>query len=269
MPELVIVAGPNGSGKSTLTDPTRLKRLGISFPENYINADEIAKSMLETHSGLSQEERERTAFREARSQRRRFREQGASYAFETVLSHPSTLLDIQQVQVTGYQVTLLFVTTANPEINVWRVAGRVLQGGHDVPQERIRSRYHRTMSLLPRIVEEVDRAFIFDSSEERKTRLCFHTGLYSLEKNLPPYLQKALLEPLNIRQTTRELFPETIAPHEADGRYTGAIYAVTPHYCIQAIGEQRIRHDRLLVHGEFAEGQFVTIQYKDAVGEVL
>ena len=43
MPELVIIAGPNGSGKSTLTEPTRLKRLGISFPENYINADEIAK----------------------------------------------------------------------------------------------------------------------------------------------------------------------------------------------------------------------------------
>ncbi len=269
MPELIIIAGPNGSGKSTLTETTRLKRLGISFPENYINADEIAKSMRETHSELSQEECEKAAFHEARAMRSRFREQRTSYAFETVFSHPSTLLDIQQAQATGYHVTLLFVTTANPEINVWRVAGRVLQGGHSVPQERIRSRYHRTVSLLPRIVEEVNTAYIFDSTEERQTRLCFQKGLHSIEKYLPSYFQKALLEPLNTRQATRELFQEAIAPQEADGEYTGLIYAITPHYCIQTMGEKRIRHDRLLLHAELSEGQLVTIQYKDAVGEVL
>lgn len=269
MPELVIVAGPNGSGKSTLTDPTRLKRLGISFPENYINADEIAKSMRETHSELSQEEREHSAFREARSLRKHFREQEASYAFETVFSHPSTLLDIQQAQTTGYHVTLLFVTTASPEINVWRVAGRVLQGGHSVPQERIRSRYHRTMSLLPRIVEDVNLAYIFDSTEERQTRLCFQKRLHTMEKNLPSYLQKALLAPLVARQRERSSFGETTQPDEANGIYTGEISLVTAHYVLQKVSRDLIQHDRLLLPAELSVGQVVTIKYKDAVGEVL
>ncbi len=269
MPELVIIAGPNGSGKSTLTEPTRLKRLGISFPENYINADEIAKSLRETHSELSQEEREQAAFREARSLRRRFREQGASYAFETVFSHPSTLLDIQQAQARGYHVTLLFVTTANPEINVWRVAGRVLQGGHNVPQERIRSRYGRTLALLPRIIEEVDTAFVFDSTEERQMRLCFHTGLYSIEKYLPSYLQAALLTPLNERRKEREFLGTTAQPDEANGIYAGEISLVTVNYILQKIGERLIRHDRLLLRAELFIGQVVTIKYQDAVGEVL
>jgi predicted ABC-type ATPase len=269
VPELVIIAGPNGSGKSTLTEPTRLKRLGISFPENYINADEIAKSMHETHSELSQEEREQVAFREARSLRKRFREQGASYAFETVFSHPSTLLDIQQAQATGYHVTLLFVTTANPEINVWRVAGRVLQGGHSVPQERIRSRYQRTMSLLPRIVEEVHLAYIFDSTEERQTRLCFQKRVHTMEKDLPLYLQKALLEPMTARQKERGSFGESIQSNEANGTYTGEIHTVTSHSILQTVGEHLIWHDRLLLQAELSVGQVVTIKYKDAVGEVL
>lgn len=269
MPELVIIAGPNGSGKSTLTDPTRLKRLGISFPENYINADEIAKSMRDTHSELSQEEREQSAFREARALRKRFREQGAPYAFETVFSHPSTLLDIQQAQATGYHVTLLFVTTASPEINVWRVAGRVLQGGHSVPQERIRNRYHRTMSLLPRIVEEVNLAYIFDSTEERQTRLCFQKRLHTVDKDLPGYLQKALLEPMIARQKERNSFGETIQPDEASGTYTGEISLITAHFVLQRVSPNLIQHDRLLLPAELSVGQMATIKYKDAVGEVL
>jgi predicted ABC-type ATPase len=269
VPELVIIAGPNGSGKSTLTEPTRLKRLGISFPENYINADEIAKSMRETHSELSQEEREKAAFHEARAMRKRFREQRASYAFETVFSHPSTLLDIQQAQAIGYYVTLLFVTTANPEINVWRVVGRVSQGGHNVPQERIRSRYRRTLALLPRIVEEVDTSFVFDSTEERQTRLCFQTGLCTLEKSLPPYLQRALLEPLNERQKEREFFGVTVQPNEANGTYVGEISLITAHYVLQRMEDNLIRHDRLLLRAELSAGQVVTIKYRDGEGSVV
>ena len=65
----------------------------------------------------------------------------------------------------GFEITVIFVTTRNPEINVKRVAGRFLAGGHSVPEDRIRSRYHRTMALLPRILEEADQWFLYDNSD--------------------------------------------------------------------------------------------------------
>lgn len=121
MPELVVVAGPNGSGKSTLTDRARLARLGVAFPAQYINADDIARQMRDDAPELMQEERERLAFRQARDLRQRLREQRESYAFETVFSHPSTLLDMQRAQAAGYRVMVLFVTTADSRIN-WRAS---------------------------------------------------------------------------------------------------------------------------------------------------
>ena len=117
-PQLVLIAGPNGSGKSTVT--ARLAEFGISLPANYINADDIARSLADTHPDTPQVERERIAFRQARELRRTYREQKQSFAFETVFSHPSTLLDMLQCRAAGFEVRLLFVSTENAEINVLR-----------------------------------------------------------------------------------------------------------------------------------------------------
>jgi predicted ABC-type ATPase len=269
LPELIIIAGPNGSGKSTLTEPTRLAHFEVAFPAHYINADEIARKFCETHSELSQQERERLAFREARDLRRYYRESGLSYAFETVFSHPSTLLDIQEAQSTGYRVTLLYVTTANPEINVARVAGRVRHGGHDVPLDRIRSRYQRSLALLPRIVEEVDTALVFDSTEERQTRLCFRKMTFFAENNLPDFLNQSLKLPLLERRKERERYSEVSLPQELNGTYAGEVRMVTLHYVFQEVEDSLIQHDRLLLLAELFEGQNVTIKYKDGMGEVL
>jgi predicted ABC-type ATPase len=43
-PIFLMFAGPNGSGKSTITEAFRDRGL---FPANYVNADEIAKTLLE------------------------------------------------------------------------------------------------------------------------------------------------------------------------------------------------------------------------------
>jgi predicted ABC-type ATPase len=64
-------------------------------------------------------------------------------------------------------VQLLFVSTNSPDINVRRVAYRVKTGtttGHDVPEDKTRSRYDRTTALLPAAVELADQAFLYDNS---------------------------------------------------------------------------------------------------------
>lgn len=61
---------------------------------------------------------------------------------------------------------VIFITTSDPEINVARVAQRVSKGGHDVPREKIISRYYKSMRFLPQIIEVADIVKVYDNSGE-------------------------------------------------------------------------------------------------------
>jgi predicted ABC-type ATPase len=155
-PFLAMVAGPNGSGKTTLTRLLRAR--GVQFGE-YINPDDIADSLIGTYSARvaraqAVADRHRDACIEARR----------SFSFETVMSHPSKVEVLTRAKAAGFFVQLFFVGVDDPQTNVERVALRVAQGGHDVPQDRIVARWHRTMALLHRAVAISDRSFIFDNS---------------------------------------------------------------------------------------------------------
>lgn len=84
--------------------------------------------------------------------------------FETVMSHPSKLDFIRKAKENGYRIYLYFVALDNPELGIARVKARVLQGGHDVPDQKIIDRYERTMNLLLEAIKLSDRSFIFDNS---------------------------------------------------------------------------------------------------------
>lgn len=89
---------------------------------------------------------------------------GVSFTFETVMSHESKLLLIDQARSLGFRVYLYYIATEDPIINVSRVENRVRLGGHDVPREKILSRYHRSLELLLPAIEKTNRAYIFDNS---------------------------------------------------------------------------------------------------------
>lgn len=286
-PQLLIIAGPNGSGKSTLTRPEVLATAGLALPnDRYINADLIARALhAEAGAGspapAAKEKREREAFLRARALRAEYRKQGANFAFETVFSHPSTLLDMRGCSQAGYEVVLLYVVTDNPEINVARVAGRVREGGHDVPADRVRSRYERSLRYLPRAFEEADRAYVFDSTDA--TRLVLVKGgggIHAVagDAAVPVYLREQLLRPLDERERMRRLIEgkhgPIPAPDEATGAYTGHIVTCTKYYAVQALDPDEtalVRHDRLLLGGETSllhPGVRATVTYKDAAGNV-
>lgn len=71
-----------------------------------------------------------------------------TFTLETVMSHPSKVNLLVQAQAAGYRTYLYFVATDDPDINVSRVRNRVRLGGHPVPEDRIRTRYHRSLNLL-------------------------------------------------------------------------------------------------------------------------
>jgi len=87
-----------------------------------------------------------------------------TFSFESVMSHPGKLDFIAQATRKGFKTYLYFISTESPEINIGRVQSRVQEGGHDVPVDKIKNRYTRSLDLLIKALELVDRAFIFDNS---------------------------------------------------------------------------------------------------------
>jgi predicted ABC-type ATPase len=88
------------------------------------------------------------------------------FSFETVFSHSSKLDIMQDAVNAGYKVYLYFVCTESPEINKFRVEARTKKGGHNVPVNKIETRYYRALSLLHDAAQLAYQAFFFDNSEE-------------------------------------------------------------------------------------------------------
>lgn len=87
------------------------------------------------------------------------------FSFETVFSHSSKIEVMKQAAQKGYKVYLYFVSTEDPEINKFRVKEvRVKEGGHDVPEDKIESRYYRSLQLMFEAAQVSYQAFFFDNS---------------------------------------------------------------------------------------------------------
>jgi predicted ABC-type ATPase len=68
---------------------------------------------------------------------------------------------------TGFEIVLIYIGTESVEINLGRIADRVLAGGHDVPEADVRRRYARSLKNLPIAISRADHAIIFDNSSEQ------------------------------------------------------------------------------------------------------
>jgi predicted ABC-type ATPase len=94
------------------------------------------------------------------------RKAGVPFAAESVFSHPSKLLEMEEAQMLGFRNYLYFVCTDSHEINASRVKNRVAKGGHDVPDSRVVERYGKVLDNLKLAVELSYRAYLFDNSGE-------------------------------------------------------------------------------------------------------
>lgn len=60
----------------------------------------------------------------------------------------------------------IFVLTVDADVNVARVAARVALGGHNVDEEKIRTRYERSLDNIKRLMEICDILHVYDNTEE-------------------------------------------------------------------------------------------------------
>jgi predicted ABC-type ATPase len=154
-PILVAVAGPNGAGKTTFFH-SHLKPAGLRF----LNADEVARELEVDAYG---------AARVVKELREELVKQRESFVFETVLSDPvgEKVSFLKMAVQAGYAVVLCFIGFSGPETSEQRVAMRVAQGGHDVPSEKLVSRFPRTLANLRSAIRELPHVLIFDNDDLR------------------------------------------------------------------------------------------------------
>ncbi|MEB3064795.1 MULTISPECIES: zeta toxin family protein [Mycolicibacter] len=156
MRRLDLVVGPNGAGKSTFVALT----LGQLLPgAPFVNADEIAKSRWPDDTAA----RAYDAAKVAALTRVKLIAEGHSFITETVFSHESKLDLLRHAHSQGYTVMLHALLI--PEVlAVQRVRYRVVAGGHAVPEEKIRGRYHRLWPLVAEAIAMADVATVYDNS---------------------------------------------------------------------------------------------------------
>jgi len=188
-PKLLIIAGPNGTGKTTVTNQI-LKHEWVDGCE-YINPDFIARDVF---GDWNSQEMVLKAALFAEKQREICLEKRNSLIFETVLSAHDKIDFIQRAKQQDYFIRLFFIGTDNPQINALRIAQRVMQGGHDVPIQKIISRYYKSIANCILLSKIVDRLYVYDNSiENGQTELLFRANGGKFVKHYAPMHEWAKL----------------------------------------------------------------------------
>lgn len=156
--KIIIIAGANGAGKTTFAREFLPNEAACL---NFVNADLIA-------AGLSPFAPQSAALQAGRLMLKTIENhvaQKVSFAFETTLSGKIWAKSIKNWQVLGYRVELIFLRLANADEAVARVAQRVLQGGHHIPEDVIRRRFVAGLQNFQQLyVPLVDSWALYDNS---------------------------------------------------------------------------------------------------------
>lgn len=160
-PVFFLLAGPNGAGKSTLYRAAFEQGL-LPATAEFVNADVYEAAHLQ-HIEDSRERSEQ-ARQWADGRRRHCMAAGLSFVSETVFSHPSKLDLMRQARAAGFAVVLLVVCVNDPRQLLQRVAQRVAESGHAVPEDRVLARYPRTLRHLKDAIPLADMAMLYDTS---------------------------------------------------------------------------------------------------------
>jgi predicted ABC-type ATPase len=183
-PIVVAIAGPNGAGKTTFFR-AHLASAGLRF----VNADALAAE-------LAVEPYE--AARLGNALRQALVERGESFVFETVFSDPvgDKVAFLAEAARRGYVVVLCYIGLSGPDQSLERVAMRVSQGGHDVPDDKLRSRFSRTLVNLQTAIAQLPHILIYDNSDlivpYRLVAVFDHGHLRDLQEPVPECLRRVL-----------------------------------------------------------------------------
>jgi predicted ABC-type ATPase len=183
-PILVAIAGPNGAGKTTFFH-AHLASAGLRFVNPDVLAAELAAGPYETA-------------RLADALRRALVEREESFVFETFFSDPvgDKVAFLVEAAGRGYVVVLCDIGLSGADQSVERVAMRVSQGGHDVPDDKLHSRFSRTLDILRAAIAHLPHVPIYDNSDlnvpYRRMAVFDHGRRRQVQEPVPEWLRPLL-----------------------------------------------------------------------------
>ncbi len=168
-PSLLILAGPNGCGKTTIAEfMAQAGNLG-----RFLNADLIARGLESKPLIGGQIESGRILLQQLHAAI----DSRASIAFESTLSGRTWMRLIGEARKSGFEITICYVAVRTADIAVARVASRIAEGGHSVPEQDIRRRYARSLELFWNVYQpQVDNWYFFDNSGTSALLVAYKEG---------------------------------------------------------------------------------------------
>ena len=163
-PALWIIAGPNGSGKSSAYGMASVDQPSGSIW--IINPDLLAKRIAD-HEVMEPVAANLAAVQRIEAWLDASIDAHQTIGVETVLSTPKYRRLVEHARARGFGINLIYVFLDSVELNIERVRTRVLKGGHDVPEDRIRARRGRSFDQFGWFCEAADRVDVYDNSGAR------------------------------------------------------------------------------------------------------
>ncbi len=160
IPCIYVLAGTNGAGKSSLG--------GAMFVESsaeYFNPDEAALRFRAANPGMTPEEANSAAWRQGKRLLERAISERLDFAFETTLGGRTIARLLHEALSQNMEVRVWYIGLASPELHIARVRSRVVAGGHDIPDAKIRERFDSSRLNLVRLIPKLTELRVFDNSE--------------------------------------------------------------------------------------------------------
>jgi predicted ABC-type ATPase len=158
-PFIVVLAGVNGAGKSSVGGAI-LRASGLTW----FNPDTFSRELRAT-AGIGKEDADGAAWLYGKTQLEAAIASETNFAFETTLG-ATTISRLLGEAAATHDISMIFCGLASIQMHIERVEARVRRGGHDIPRDKIRSRWdssrHNLIALLPRLAQ----LQVFDNSAE-------------------------------------------------------------------------------------------------------
>ena len=160
-PTITVLAGVNGAGKSSVAGEFLHKDGEVFF-----NPDTIAKKIHQLHPSISLSLANAHAWQIGKSLLEQATAEGRDYRFETTLGGRTIARLLKHAALSSHHLQIWFCGLASPELHLERVRHRVAQGGHDIPEDKIRERWKTSRENLIRLLPHIDHLRVYDNSAE-------------------------------------------------------------------------------------------------------
>ena len=194
--KVLVIAGPNGAGKTTFSR-RYLPRVGSELP--FVNGDIIAAELNPDAPDAAAQRAGRIALARMGS----YAAEGRDFALETTLSGRGYLRRLLAWRQRGYRIGIVYLRLPSADQVVKRVAQRVREGGHDIPEPVARRRFERSWRNFVDVYRPVADAWqVYDTSGRSPTLVASSNGADILP--LPPLEWRLREVPVHVDAAARD-----------------------------------------------------------------